>query len=218
MTDTNSTPDAAESTTTTTPAASPKRSRKRTVLLSGAGILTALVLAGGGVAVGAALADDERDDRDDVRESLSQTSGQTVRGAASADALIDIIESASALTDGVPTAVDAHRDGSWEVQFTTDSGDESEVRVGADGTATVVSTDVADADDSAPTARLDDATVRDLVAAALAAADGTIVHLDVDDNPSGTYEATVLAGNGIVTELSLDASFAVTHSDTDNDD
>ncbi|SDG90974.1 hypothetical protein [Microbacterium pygmaeum] len=217
MTDNTSTPEPTQP-AVSHPQNSPKRPRKHVVLLSVAGVVAALALVGGGVAVGAAIADDDGDDRDDVAESTQQTSDETVRGSSSADELIDIVQSASASTDGVPTALEASRDGSWLVQFTTDAGDESDVRVSADGTATVGETDPAGADDVAPTTQLDDTTVRALVDAALAAADGAIVSLDVDDNPADSYEATILGSNGTLTELSLDGSFAVTNSETDNND
>ena len=219
MSETTNTPEA-EVPTATAPAATPtpqRRSRKRTILLSGAAVLAALVLVGGGAALGAALDDD--DDRGELVGSVSQTSqtsrtdSQAETGASSADTLIDVIRTASALTEGDPTSIEASRGGAWEVQFTTADGAESDVRVDADGAANVVATD---RDDTVPAARLDADTVRSLVSAALAHTDGTILNLDVEDNPGDAYEATVLTGTGAEADLTLDASFTVTSSELDD--
>ena len=217
MSETTNTPEA-EVPTATAPAATPtpqRRSRKRTILLSGAAVLAALVLVGGGAALGAAL-DDDDDDSGELVGSISQTSrtdSQAETGASSADTLIDVIRTASALTEGDPTSIEASRGGAWEVQFTTADGAESDVRVDADGAANVVATD---RDDTVPAARLDADTVRSLVSAALAHTDGTIVHLDVEDNPGDAYEVTVLTGTGAEADLTLDASFTVTSSELDD--
>ena len=222
MSETTSTPEAEVLTPTPATAPTPqKRSRKRTILLSGAAVLAALVLVGGGAAVGAALSDDDDDDRGELvgsvsqapRSQTSQTAALAETGASSADTLIDVIRTASAVTEGDPTSIEASRGGAWEVQFTTADGAESDVRVDADGTATVVATD---RDDSVPAARLDADTVRSLVSAALAHTDGTILHLDVEDNPGDAYEATVLTGTGAEADLTLDASFTVTSSELDD--
>jgi len=221
MSETTNTPEA-EVPTATAPAATPtpqRRSRKRTILLSGAAVLAALVLVGGGAALGAALDDDDDDDSGELVGSISQTSqtsrtdSQAETGASSADTLIDVIRTASALTEGDPTSIEASRGGAWEVQFTTADGAESDVRVDADGAANVVATD---RDDTVPAARLDADTVRSLVSAALAHTDGTIVHLDVEDNPGDAYEVTVLTGTGAEADLTLDASFTVTSSELDD--
>ena len=222
MSETTNTPETevlTPATASATPPAPQKRSRKRTILWSGAAVLAALVLVGGGAAIGSALSDDDDDDRGELVGSVSQapqtshTAVQSETGASSADTVIDVIRTASAVTEGDPTSIEASRGGAWEVQFTTADGAESDVRVDADGKASVVATD---RDDTVPTARLDADTVRSLVSAALAHTEGTIVHLDVEDNPGDAYEVTVLTPAGAEADLTLDASFTVTSSELDD--
>ncbi len=248
MTENNSIP---ESTPITTPVAdSPaiatraddstdarKRSRTRTLLIAGGSVLAAAVLAGGGIAVGAAIADDMGDDdRDSSSTSDDSTSDDNADdgaddgdgdgadqsaddeaaagldvGSDSADELNDIISvaSASASAEGEAVALEANRDGSWDVTFETSGGEESDVRVTADGNAEVVSTDAADADDSAPLGALDAATVDALVAAALAEADGRITDIELDDDTASPYDISVVTADGRSVELDLDADMKV---------
>lgn len=202
----------------------PSRSRTRTLLFAGGGVLAAALLAGGGIAVGAAIADemdDDDDDRassitdDDARDGASVTGGGASAdiGTTSADELNDLIEAASAEAEGEPVGIEANRDGSWDVQFETSAGDETEVRVSADGSVAVVSTDAADANDSAPDSVLDAATVDALVAAALAEVDGKIVDLEIDDDPASPFDVSVLQADGVTVDIDLDADFAVLATD-----
>ena len=210
------------------------RSRTRTLVIAGGSVLAAAVLAGGGIAVGAAIADDMSDDD---RESSSTSEDDTTDGSAddrdddgaddsaddddattganadigsdSTDELNDIIASASASAEGNPVAIEANPDGSWDVTFETSSGEESDVRVTADGTAEVLSTDAADADDSQPLGTLDAATVDALVAAAMAEADGRITDIEIDDDTASPYDVSILTADGRTVEVDLDADMKV---------
>lgn len=221
-----------------------KPGRKRALLIGG-GIAAALLLAGGGAAVGAAIGDefgddddrpgmsdgprhdaDERGDddrggapgerRDDEGAPSNDRGPVTGIGTASADDLIDIAEAARGAADGDVTSIDAKRDGAWEVQLTTASGDETEVRVDDEPAATVISTDPADGDDTGPTLTLDDETIRSLVAAALAEAEGMITDLDVDSDDASPYDASVLTSENHSIDIDFAADFAVVGTDTDN--
>ncbi|WP_223623087.1 hypothetical protein [Microbacterium sp. EST19A] len=223
--------------------AAAKPGRKRALLIGG-GIAAAIVLAGGGVAVGAAIGDDLGDDDD--RPSMSDgprhdaedrgddrggdqagprdddggpANGQgpaTGIGSDSADELIDIAEAARGAAEGDVTSIDAKRDGAWEVQLTTASGDETEVRVDEKLAATVISSEKADGDDTGPALTLDDETIRSLVAAALAEAEGLITDLDVDSDDVSPYDASVLTQDNRSIDIDFTADFAVVGTDTDD--
>jgi uncharacterized membrane protein YkoI len=208
------------------------RSRTRTLLIAGGSVLAAAVLAGGGIAVGAAIADDmgEDDDRSssstsgdddanasddgsDDNSSDDDAQGDSDQGAAvgsdSADELNDIISTASAEADGDAVSIEANRDGSWDVTFETSAGDETDVRVTGDGAAEVVSTEAARANDTGPAGALDAATVDDLVAAALAEADGKVTDIEIDDDTASPYDISVVTADGTTVELDLDADLKV---------
>lgn len=162
----------------------------------------------------AASGDTASDDiaSDDIANDDSTADGSAaagVTGAASAAALSEIIAAAAEVADGSAVGIDAERDGSWDVSFETASGDETEVRVTTDGNASVISTEVADADDKAPQGSLDAKTVDALVAAALAEVDGTITDLDIDDDPTSPYDISVLTRDGQSVDIELDAQMAV---------
>lgn len=217
-----------------------KKPRRTRALLIGGGIAAAVILAGGGVAVGAALGDDFGDDDD--RPSMSDgprsdddrgerpdddrgepgdggpAQGGPVSGIGtdSADELVAIAEAARGAAEGEVTSIDAKRDGTWEVQLTNDAGDETEVRVDGDLAATVVSTDAGDGDDTAPAQSLDEATIRALVEAALAEADGMITDLDVDDDAASPYDVSVLTSDRRSVDIDFGADFDVVGTDTDD--
>ncbi len=210
------------------PEAAPRRRRRG--LLIGGGIAAAVLLAGGGVAVGAAIGDElgDDDDRpsvsdgprqdDDRDDDGSRTQGGgpvTGIGTDSADELVAIADAARGAADGDVTSIDAKRDGTWEVQLTTATGGESEVRVDADGTATVISTEDEDDDDTGSALSLDEATIRALVDAALSEADGMITDLDVDDDSSSPYDASVLTSDNRSIDIDFGADFAVVGTDSD---
>lgn len=223
-------------------ASAPKPGRKRALLIGG-GIAAAVVLAGGGIAVGAAIGDefgdddrasmsdsprhddaddqgqrgdDRSDDRDDRGNAPSNDRGPvTGIGSASADELIKIAAAARGAADGEVTSIDAKRDGTWEVQLTTSAGDETDVRVDSSLAASVISTDVADGDDTGPALTLDDQTIRALVSAALAEAEGMITDLDVDGDDVSPYDASVLTTDNRSIDIDFSADFAVVGTDID---
>lgn len=235
-------PLAADDSSAAAPAAPAKRGRKRALLIGG-GIAAAVVLAGGGVAIGAAIGDEfgddddrpsvsdgprgdaddnggqpggDRDDRDDDEQGAPQGGGPvTGIGTDSADELVEIADAARGAADGDVTSIDAKRDGTWEVQLTAANGSETEVRVDADLTATVISTEQDD-DDSAPTNTLDEATIRALVDAALAEADGMITDLDADNDEVSPYDASVLTSDRRSIDIDFSADFAVVGTDIDD--
>ncbi|WP_200838994.1 hypothetical protein [Microbacterium paraoxydans] len=218
-------------------ASTPAKPGRKRALLIGGGIAAAVLLAGGGVAVGAAIGDefgddddrpamegprhegdhgprgDHRDD-DDARPS-GDRGPVTGIGTDDVDELLAIAAAAQSAAEGEVTSIDAKRDGTWEVQLTTAAGDETEVRVDDERSASVVSTDAADADDQGPTLTLDEETIRTLVDAALAEADGMITDLDVDSDDVSPYDASVLTTDNRSIDISLDASFAVVGTDID---
>ncbi|MFJ4223408.1 hypothetical protein [Microbacterium sp. NPDC089695] len=137
-------------------------------------------------------------------------------GSASADEIVDIANAARGAADGEVTSIDAKRDGAWEVEVVDATGRETEVRVTADGDASVVSVDEGDDDDTTPAFALDEATIRALVAAALDEADGLITDLDADDDASGPYDVRVVSDDRRSIEIELGADFAVVGTDGDD--
>lgn len=239
MTDTNNSPASSSSDSTSVPfdQSPPTRTRSRSLLIGGGAVLAGLLFVGGGVAVGAAIADDRDDDRDssavgpqDGQNAPGEQSAQqeqsaqdgtsavppTDLGTDSAADLIQIVADASKLADGDAVAVEAERDGAWDVTFVSDAGDETEVRVPVAGAATVLSTEPADADDTRAAAVLDDATIDALVAAALADTDGRILDLEIDDDSGLTYDVVVLAADGRTVDLDVATDFTVTSSRIDD--
>lgn len=218
-----------ESTANPTPSGArtePRLSPRRALLISAGAVLAAAVLVGGGVAVGAAIADENDDDRDTTsdtaeREDDTATDADDSRtdaaGTASASELLDIIDIASAEAEGEPVGIEATSAGSWEVQFSTAEGEESEVRVARDGTAAVVSTEAADQDDQAREGTLDAQTVEALVTAALAHTDGTVVDIEIDSDTASPYDVSVLTADRKTVDLALDPEFAVLTADASDD-
>ena len=236
---------AAGPTTAAAPAA-PKSGRKRALLIGGGIAAAVVLAGGGVAvcaAIGDEFGDDDRppmsggphhDDADDhgQRGDESERGGKGDRerdddssngrgpvtgiGTASADELIRIADAARGAADGDVTSIDAKRDGTWEVELTSATGEETEVRVDKDLKASVIKTDTTDGDDAAaPTLTLDDATIRALVAAALAEADGMITDLDVDGDDVSPYDASVLTSDSRSIDIDFDADFAVVGTDTD---
>ncbi|WP_233486742.1 hypothetical protein [Zhihengliuella sp. ISTPL4] len=221
-------------------AATPAKPGRKRALLIGGGIAAAVLLAGGGVAVGAAIGDEFGDDDDrpamegprhegdhgprgdhrgdeDARPSGDRGDRGPVTGIGTddVDELLAITAAAQDAAEGEVTSIDAKRDGTWEVQLITAAGDETEVRVDDELAASVVSTDAADDDDKGPTLTLDEETIRTLVDAALAEADGMITDLDVDSDDVSPYDASVLTTDNRSIDISFDASFAVVGTDID---
>ena len=205
-------------------------------------MLAAALLAGGGIAVGAEIADAvDDDDRssssvsdsggagadDDARDadtgddgsSDNSTTGDLSNlGTDSADDIVAMVEAAAAAGEGEPVSVDFERDGSAEVTLEAQDGAETEVRVDAGGEASVISTEEADADDVAPQYVLDADAIAAIVDAALAEADGRIVEIEADDDSASPWDVKVLTEAGEFIELDLDAEFAVVSTGTDSDD
>lgn len=223
------------------PAKKPLHKRGSTWAIAGGGVLAALVLVGGGAALGAALSDDGPDGFDGPRVSDSRElpggpggdergpgrdddrgpgegpgmgpGAGAEAGAADAATLTGIVAKASAVSDvqGVVTRIETRRGGDWEVRFETGTS-ETEVLVPASGDARVVRTETDD--DSAPANALDDATIDAIVRAALAEADGTILEIEADDDTASPYEATLRLTDGGRMEIELGADFAVVSTDT----
>ena len=230
-----------------TAAPAPKRRRTRGLLIAGGSVLAAAVLAGGGIAVGAAIADEVDDDDttssvsgdrdedsrdDDSRDDSTGDDGTggdstgddgtggdlSTLGTSSADDLVSMIDAASAAGEGEPVSIDLKRDGGAEVTLEAESGAETEVRVDASGEASVVSTESADSDDTAPQNVLDADTIAAIVDAALAEADGRIVEIEADDDSTSPWDVTVLTEAGEFVEIDLDAEFAVVATGVESDD
>jgi uncharacterized membrane protein YkoI len=193
----------------------PRRPRTRTWLIAGGSVLAAAVLAGGGIAVGAAIADEMDDDDDRTSASAEQDDddnaavSQADMGTESAAELNEIIDSAAASAEGDAVGIEANADGSWEVQFETNAGAETEVRVDADGTTEVLSTESAEADDTAPQAVLDADTVDALVAAAMGEVSGNITDIEIDDDTASPFDISVVQANGRTIDIELDADMTV---------
>lgn len=237
----DSTPGTAPSTAATLASEPKRRSRRRSILTVAGAAVGALVLVGGGIAVGAAIADewDEDDDRaasqvesgavdsgaaesgdgDDAADDRGATDSSSAtgeRGATSADEILRVIDAAAGVAGGEPTSIDAENGGAWDVTFHGPDGSETEVRVDDAGEASVVSQEKADADDTAPTGALDRETVDQLVTAALAHTDGTILGLQVDAGAPVSYDVKVRGADAQVVDLSLDVEFAIVSSDLDD--
>ncbi|MDF2581250.1 MAG: hypothetical protein K0S49_2829 [Microbacterium sp.] len=220
-----------------TAAPAPKRRRTRGLLIAGGSVLAAAVLAGGGIAVGAAIADEVDDDDttssvsgdrdedsrdDDSRDDSTGDDGTggdlSTLGTSSADDLVAMIDAASAAGEGEPVSIDLKRDGGAEVTLEAESGAETEVHVDASGEASVVSTESADSDDTAPQNVLDADTIAAIVDAALAEADGRIVEIEAGDDSTSPWDVTVLTEAGEFVEIDLDAEFAVVATGVESDD
>ncbi|MGA6127734.1 MULTISPECIES: PepSY domain-containing protein [unclassified Microbacterium] len=256
MSENTTTPDPSTPTQPYTPAAEPAaekpaKRRGRTALIAGGAALGALVLVGGGVAIGSALDDDDRldgvavsqqgeadgtrdtaagtqggvdgtrvddtdDDAPDVDDDTAATTASGEFGASDAAELDGIAKAAQGVADGEPTAIDANRDGSWDVTLTGADGSETEVLVGADGQAVVRETEGPDADDRAPQNVLDTATLQAMVDAALAEQPGRIIDVDADDDNRSPFDVSILTGDRQIVEVTLDASGTVLKTELDD--
>ncbi len=185
------------------------------------------VLAGGGIAVGAAIADEADDTStsvtdegdDDSQDGGDSASGDVSNlGTDSADDLIAMTDAASSAADGEPVSIELERDGSAEVTLEAEDGAQTEVRVDAEGAASVVSTEDPGSDDAAPQNVLDADSIAAVVDAALAEADGRIVEIEADDDGTSPWDVTVLTAAGEFIEIDLDAEFAVVATGADSDD
>lgn len=232
--------DATTATVTPTPApAAPKRRRTRGLLIAGGAVLTAAILAGGGIAIGSAIADEADDAGDAIASAVSDDGADDATddgsaddgsadddasgdlsnlGTDSADDLVAMVEAASGAGEGEPVSIDLKRDGGAEVSLETEDGTETEVRVDAAGETSVTSTEEADADDTEPQNVLDADAIAAIVDAALAEADGRIVEIEADDDSTSPWDVTVLTAGGEFIEIDLDAEFSVVATGADSDD
>lgn len=228
-------PSPAASTSADHAPAAPRRRGRRTALLAGGAVVAAALLVGGGAAVGAAVADDDDEDDDRVA-SLSSSDGRVddatggdrdsgagggagatdAYGAASLDDLTAVADAARGAAEGDIVSLDADRDGTWDVQLIAADGSETGVRVAADGTATARETEAADADDAAAQNVLDAATLRTLVEAALAEADGRIIDVDADDDSRSPFDVSVLTTDRGVVDVTLDVDGTVLGTEIDD--
>jgi hypothetical protein len=209
--------------------------RRKPTLWIAAGLGAAALLVGG-IGVGSAMAGDDDDDRpaatgtadvsddvddaDDQQPAAEPAPASGAYGAKDAAALSDVLAAARTEAKGTPTSMEANRNGSWSVDLERANGDETTVLVTSDGSASVVRTEAAEADDAndpAPAGTLDDKSLAAVVKAALAESAGVIVDVGVDDNPSEAYSVQVLAKDGTEVELDLSTDFTVTQVDRDQD-
>lgn len=160
--------------------------------------------------------DDSDDDASDVDDDTAATTASGEFGASDAAALDGIAKAAQGVADGEPTAIDANRDGSWDVTLTGADGSETEVLVGADGQAVVRETEGPDADDRAPQNVLDPATLQAMVDAALAEQPGRIIDIDADDDNRSPFDVSILTGDRQIVEVTLDASGTVLTTELDD--
>ncbi|GAA3512615.1 hypothetical protein GCM10022234_04010 [Aeromicrobium panaciterrae] len=212
-------------TTPTNPTTTSFWHRKPTLWVGGG--LAAAALLAGGVGLGTAVADGDDDDRpvatqpvnnDADDDSPVPVGGGSTYGATDASDIAGILASAAKASNGTPTSMEANRDGSWSVDFEASNRDETTVLVAADGSASIVRTDVADGDDAndpAPAGTLTAQTIADAVKAALREEQGTIIGIDLDDDPAEAYSVQVLTSNGSEPEIDLSTGFDVTKVDND---
>ena len=154
---------------------------------------------------------------DDDRASASAEQGddgdtavsQADIGTESASELNEIIAAAADSAEGDAVGIEANADGSWDVQFETSDGAETEVHVTAGGTTEVLSTEAAEADDIAPPAVLDADTGDALVAAAMDEVSGNITDIEIDDDTASPFDISVVQSNGRTIDVELDADMTV---------
>ncbi|MCW2841763.1 MAG: hypothetical protein JWR55_3246 [Aeromicrobium sp.] len=205
-----------------------------------AGGAAAAALLAGGIGLGSAMADDEDDDRitgrntvadsaDTARDSddavadsgpAAASAPPTGYGAKDAATLSRVLTAATAEAEGAPSSLEAHRNGAWSVDLEQANGDETTVLIDADGSASVVRTERADADDAndpAPAGRLTQENLVALVDAAFAEAKGVVTEVDLGDNRAEVYSVQMLTAAGAETEIDLDGSFDVTQVDVERD-
>jgi hypothetical protein len=161
-----------------------------------------------------AQVDDDGSDDVDGDDGAATTTGEF--GAASADELDGIAQAAQGVAEGEPTAIDANRDGSWDVTLRGADGAEAEVLVGADGQAVVRETEAAESDDRAPQNVLDSQTLATMVDAALAEQPGRVIDIDADDDNRSPFDVSILTGDRQIVEVTLDASGAVMKTELDD--
>ncbi|MEU3795717.1 PepSY domain-containing protein [Streptomyces fructofermentans] len=211
--------------------------------LVGGGTATALAVTGdddAGVKQSSVrVADDDRtDDRDDRDDDGTDRAGTDDRAENAAEAKAAKVTAADAITAALKsvrgTAVSAELDdeGSslvWDVDVLTQGGNRHSVQVDPGngkvlGSHADTDTDADDAaDDSRARAALKDASVTAAEAAEAAAAKGTVVSVDLDDDRAAGWEAETTGADGTERDWTVDLRTAkvtadASAPDTDTDD
>ena len=91
------------------------------------------------------------------------------------------------------------------MQFATAAGDESEVRVDADGARSWSPPNPPIRTSRLAKARSTSATVEALVTAALAHTDGTVIDIEIDSDTASPYDVTVLTADRKTVDIALDS-------------
>lgn len=201
---------------------------KRNIVIA---VVTAAALVGGGTATALAVAGDEDDstsvtrtddDRDDRGEDRSDDRDGDDDGAVRAAAPGDVTaaEAITAALKHTPgTAVSAELDdGSWEVDVLAEGDTWHTVRIAPDS-GKVLGAQKDDEDDAAEVrAALKGASVTAEDAAKAAAAKGTVVSVDLDDDGGDKgWEAETRASGGDARDWNVDPKTASVTPDRDDD-
>lgn len=200
----------------------PSDTHRRRPWMIGLAAAGALVLVGAGVAIGATVLDDDDRETDLIgSSSLSETresggaddattgEGSRARGADDPAQLIEAVEQAQSVADGVVVSVETDGQRS-AVEFEAENGDETTVIV-QDGQAEVAGTDRDE--DVAQINGLDAESITAAFEAAVAEVSGTVLEITADDDLEA-YTVDVLTDTGVV-EIDLDRDFGVLAVDRD---
>lgn len=212
-----------------------RRGLSRPALIGAAAAGILLLVGGIGAGIGFALADLDDDDDDRFEGSPASTSaplvtaGDDADDADDADAADDAAEDAAgpadaddfvAAIDAAIAAADAkgatsiEREGAgWSVDVVLADGAEADVRVAADGAATVRPDD-----DAKPSTDplLDTSRVADIAAAAIAAAGGGAVDsIETDADDSHAFDVSVDLGGGRDADVALSDTLQVVQVEQD---
>lgn len=215
-----------------------QRGTKRPLLIGACAAVAALLIGGGGVALGAALADEERDEArpfgsaaserdaledrdgdgdlsgpsagvDGTRQGDTGSSPAAALAAADAQSLADAIDAAVGEVSGQgATSIEVER-GGWDVDVRLADGTEAEVRVTVGGTVTVHETDREHDGDPL----LETSKIPSIIVAALAAAGGGTVESIATDDDRARYDVSVDLGDGRDADVELDEALGVIEVD-----
>lgn len=201
---------------------------KRTIVIA---VVTAAALAGGGTATAIAVSadddgapasverteqragdddgrDDDRDDRGDDRD------GRPVSGDVTA---ADAIAAALRHTPGTAVSAELDDGGHWEVEVLGRGDGRQSVRVDP-GSGKVVGASADDEDDAGEVrAALKGTSVTAEEAAKAAAAEGTVVSVDLDDDGDEGWEAETRASGGGERDWRVDLAGGKVTADRDDD-
>ncbi|MFI0504701.1 PepSY domain-containing protein [Streptomyces albogriseolus] len=202
---------------------------KRNIVIA---VVTAAALVGGGTATALAVGgddddstsvtrtDDDREDRGEDRSDDRDGDGDDDTARAAAPGGVTAAEAITAALKHTPgTAVSAELDdGSWEVDVLAEGGTWHTVRIAPDS-GKVLGAQKDDEDDAAEVrAALKGASVTAEDAAKAAAAKGTVVSVDLDDDGDDRgWEAETRASGGDEQEWSVGLTTASVTTDHDDD-